>query len=858
MKTLLLVLCLLIPQQLVGLPDGELLRPRPTPWIAPINFDPQPSIVSYPTQMATLSPAGYWRLSETTSTFADSAGSHALTVSGSLTRGATTTLNDDSNAACTFNSGSAASTTFLTSTTSEWVTWRQRFVSTVDGNVVEVGPQASTGWLRVRWQQSSSNWRISVIATDGTTDQVEIGGFFNDTPITGRNYSVFVTVENSPKTAKLYLDGRLTGTAVFTKTPKEWTAAKSITVGESGFNSTIDEVAVGVDAVPTASAVNDLFKSGLGIDLALTSFYAAYNGTYNAHATLADPIELQAGLSNGLVQAGTTLWLRGLNRTVTDAVTNGTTTVTSATASFSAGVDQGAPFILSGGGNLATFIESVTNSTTVVLVKAPSWSSSGNTAIITPPYRGNYTFAGQGAAGNLATIRNYNGERAIIDGGGTSGILNALALTSAAAYVQIWGLEAEYSGGTRLSAQSGSTPTDLGRPVGQCIGMAGDHNKAINNIVHDCGNGISNNSGGTNYEAYGNLILNNGWQGTDRPHGHGTYDQNAAPSTALLKDNISGYNFDYGFHAFGTATAIDDIVYEGNVGLMAAAPSMAYGGAGSGAASNWIVSADVNFTGVTITDNHSYLPCAQASSMYFPGRGPSDTSTSTLTMAGNTSVGGLTLGNWLTANISGQKTYSCGPGSGGIFATGSRNTADPTSVNWTVNSNTYYNLTVLSGGLRKGYDVNVTGLQSFAQYKTLTGFDGSSTQTEAVMPDVVYVRPNSYETGRCHVIAYTASGATSVSVNLSTCGLSTGQSFTIQTALNYFGQPIYSGTYNGSNVTMPVSDTSLQIPNNFSTYSGSMVSPSPLFFVGIVVPGAQSAVVGAQIRGTLKGWVIIR
>lgn len=68
-------------------------------------------------------------------------------------------------------------------------------------------------------------------------------------------------------------------------------------------------------------------------------------------------------------------------RTVTDVVTNGTTTITSATAAWTA-ADVGATVTLSGGGSLTTTIASVTNSTDVVLNSAPGWSTSGNTAII--------------------------------------------------------------------------------------------------------------------------------------------------------------------------------------------------------------------------------------------------------------------------------------------------------------------------------------------------------------------------------------------------------------------------------------------------------------------------------------------
>ncbi len=71
-----------------------------------------------------------------------------------------------------------------------------------------------------------------------------------------------------------------------------------------------------------------------------------------------------------------------LGRVVTDAVTNGTTTVTSATAAFAAG-DVGA-YIATPNLRPATTIISVTNSTTVVVSAAATASASAQTMTISP------------------------------------------------------------------------------------------------------------------------------------------------------------------------------------------------------------------------------------------------------------------------------------------------------------------------------------------------------------------------------------------------------------------------------------------------------------------------------------------
>jgi hypothetical protein len=79
------------------------------------------------------------------------------------------------------------------------------------------------------------------------------------------------------------------------------------------------------------------------------------------------------------VPAGT-CWIRDVTRTVTDAVLNSTTTLTSATAAFTA-EDVGAWVIAAGIPN-TTSIASVTNATTVVLSKAATATASGVSAQI--------------------------------------------------------------------------------------------------------------------------------------------------------------------------------------------------------------------------------------------------------------------------------------------------------------------------------------------------------------------------------------------------------------------------------------------------------------------------------------------
>jgi hypothetical protein len=63
--------------------------------------------------------------------------------------------------------------------------------------------------------------------------------------------------------------------------------------------------------------------------------------------------------------------------------------------------------------------------------------------------------------------------------------------------------------------------------------------KLINLVIHDLTAGISAWSTAQNFEAYGNVVYNNGWLGTPHTHGHNVYTQNYISSQPkYFSDNI--------------------------------------------------------------------------------------------------------------------------------------------------------------------------------------------------------------------------------------------------------------------------------------------------------------------------------
>lgn len=105
------------------------------------------------------------------------------------------------------------------------------------------------------------------------------------------------------------------------------------------------------------------------------------------------------------------------NRSVTDAVTNGTTTLTSASAAFVSG-DVGAQIVIVDSTGLVkvTTIAAVGGSTSITLTSAPSWSSTGNTIILTKNSGISDTIGAGAPAGGCTTGSTYRRT----DGGAAS------------------------------------------------------------------------------------------------------------------------------------------------------------------------------------------------------------------------------------------------------------------------------------------------------------------------------------------------------------------------------------------------------------------------------------------------------
>jgi hypothetical protein len=102
----------------------------------------------------------------------------------------------------------------------------------------------------------------------------------------------------------------------------------------------------------------------------------------------------------------------------------------------------------------------------------------------------------------------------------------------------------------RESSEAGSLPSDIPLYDGIRAENPAQATKMINNVIHDCRQGIFKDGIIPSVEFYGNLIYYNGWSGPDKQHGHGIYASNANDTALRIINNVIHSQFGYGLHCW--------------------------------------------------------------------------------------------------------------------------------------------------------------------------------------------------------------------------------------------------------------------------------------------------------------------
>jgi hypothetical protein len=361
-------------------------------------------------------------------------------------------------------------------------------------------------------------------------------------------------------------------------------------------------------------------------------------------------------------------------------------------------------------------------------------------------YVGIFTSSLTGTLGSPIQVRQYPGERATVDGGTNPPSYNTAVLTINGAYTWYWGFEVTNSNTSRTNSTTGSAPPNQ-RALG--FDVYGVGTKLINLVIHDTGQGVGLWTTATDSEVNGCLIYYNGWDAPDRGHGHGIYNQNRAPSTQKLINNILFDGFACGTHTYAEGGYMDNVDLEGNTAFRNGVLSLV-----SGYFYDLLLGGTIHVAAnPTMISNYTYTAAAASRNNLGYQAGTSN----------------ATINNNYFADV-----FNVVPPDTGLTMTG----------------NTFYG--VYTGFLSSDFPSN-------------TYYSSRPAGTQ------VFIRPNQYETGRANITVYNWGLSASVPVDLSSV-LANGAQYEIRNVQNFYGPPAVSGTYAGGSIALPMSGVTPATP----------------------------------------------
>ncbi len=357
-----------------------------------------------------------------------------------------------------------------------------------------------------------------------------------------------------------------------------------------------------------------------------------------------------------------------------------------------------------------------------------------------------------GTANAPIIFRNYNNERATIDGQLTYSLYVGLGNCS---YTWFWGLEV-----------TNSKSTDRNHDIYGSVTCTAENIKFINMIVHDTGSGLDCWKTAKNSETYGCIIyhignnLNN--NGNLEGHGHGMYIQNDTIGTKIIHNNIVFSTYGYGVKIWQTTTTapLGNFDIQKNIVFNGGSASENLGGVGNNSRTHnfFVVSNGPNNPVVNTVIKHNYT---------FAG---------TNTPRPPVNAFGLNYG---VRNMILDSNY---------LACQTRLGFNNTPVfDASVNGNT------ILGGIPSVYGYYLWGF-------TQTDFPNNTYISEIPQTGLDYfLIPNKYEAGRGHLVIYNWDSLESVVVDISNLGLNPGDEFELVNVLDYFND-IVTETYQSNGI----------------------------------------------------------
>jgi hypothetical protein len=419
-------------------------------------------------------------------------------------------------------------------------------------------------------------------------------------------------------------------------------------------------------------------------------------------------------------------------------------------------------------------------------------------------YTGAFRVTISGTATQPIRLRAYPGERPIIDNAyaGDENPYNS-PLWLQGNYLEVYNLEI---------TNSYNLDRTRPRPIG--LLLTGIGTKAVNCVVHDCGNGVFPNEDQQGGEVYGSMFYNNGWiDAVSGPSGHGIYMQNNV-NTKLIKDNIVFNNYNLGIQAYSSSSdVLKGFDIEGNAVFGNGTPVQTFHPA--------ILVGGSHVPASRLTINSNYFYNGGLDLGYFNPVNLDAVVTNNI-VAGASDVQAK---GWQTLTFTGNKIYN--PSFGFV----SINQSDLPAPAYVWNNNSYYTTNVLN----KPFLINQSAATWYdlAGWRAETGFDGAATSVNALPTGTdIAIRANSYDQNRWNIIVYNWRSALSVNIDLSNT-LAPGDSYELRNAQDYFAAPVLSGIYDGGSLAVPMTGLTFAPPIGGSTVG--MGPTGPFFNVFVLI-----------------------
>lgn len=334
------------------------------------------------------------------------------------------------------------------------------------------------------------------------------------------------------------------------------------------------------------------------------------------------------------------------------------------------------------------------------------------------------------------------------------------------------------SDATRYVADAG------GNYRGTGVALEGTGGGLRNCILTDTGDGVDSFGPNAASEMYGNLILDCGWLGTDRGHGHCIYTQHAHAPLArkIIKHNVMSGAYATGCKTAGAAGEVSSYEVDENIVCFSADRTAdVTETAGFQHYSEHVVSQDMWWRRNIAfqEEDHAWISWFQADDPH---------------------VDCHLIDNWLFGGngINFTNPWTDIEVTGCVVRAGSdrylfkEDEVAPTT-------RTYENIAFYGG---KALAFNVGGIDmNFASWVTATGATGC-TFSAGEPPARTWVWPNDYEDKRALITVWNPTSAATVNVDADTV-FDLGDEWYLFNSLNPYAAPVASGVYDGS-ITVPM------------------------------------------------------